>query len=382
MKILFIQTNYPNFLNSFYKKNNNLEKFSYKKIKRLWANEFFGSSNFYLKNLKRLGWTGNEIVLNDWVSQSLWMKEHGYEAKRKEIPFLNLLPLRLRNYLSADRWIKEFFFKQIKYYRPDVTYIHDLSVFTKKDLKKIKKFSRLVVGQIAYPLHINQNILKGYDLIISSLPNFVNKFKKMKIQSEYLRWCVEKTVPKIIGRKERKYDVVYVGGFTPHHSIGNKILEETAKKIKIDFWGYGENFLSPLSSIKKTFHGQAWGKDMYKIFSQSKIVINRHINISGKYANNMRMFDATAMGALLITDAKSNMNEFFKVGEEVVVYNNAKDLINKVKYYLAHKVKRQKIAKAGQNRTLKDHTYALRMKTLDKILRKFLIKRTHEKNYV
>jgi spore maturation protein CgeB len=229
----------------------------------------------------------------------------------------------------------------------------------------------LLVGQIASPLPSNEK-LKEYDLILTSFTHFVKIFRKMGITSEYLPWCVEGSIPKQIGKKERVYDVVYVGGLTPHHSHGNKILEDLARKIKVDFWGYGEKTLLPTSPIRKNFHGQAWGKEMYEIFAQSKIVINRHINVAGDYANNMRMFEATAMGALLITDAKKNMDEFFKVGKEVVTYQNSKDLIEKVKYYLKHDKEREKIAKAGQKRTLKDHTYDVRMKKLDKILRQYL----------
>ncbi len=372
MKILFVQTNYPKFLSNFYKNTKNIQRRSYKQTKVAWAKEFFGSSDFYLKNLHNLGWTGDEIILNDWNIQSKWMEEHNFKIRNSEAPFSKFMPPRIKNLFGLNGWMKEIFFKQVEYLMPDIVYLHDMTIFNEHDIEKIKKYAKLVVGQIAYPLPLNESILTSYDLIISSFPHFVRKFKKMGIKSEYLKWCVEKTIPSKIGKKKRIYDVSYVGGFTPHHSHGNKILETVAKEIKVDFWGYGDSFLSPLSSIKNNFHGEAWGKEMYEIFAKSKIVINRHINISKNYANNMRMFDATAMGALLITDAKSNMSEFFKVGTEVVVYKNAQDLIKKIKYYLNHPEGREKIAKAGQKRTLKEHTYRVRMNELDKILKKYI----------
>jgi len=111
---------------------------------------------------------------------------------------------------------------------------------------------------------------------------------------------------------------------------------------------------------------------MYKILAQSKIVINRHIDVAEDYANNMRMFEATGMGALLITDEKKNLPELFKVGKEVVTYKDSADLTEKIKYYLQHEDERQKIAKAGQKRTLTDHTYLKRMEELARIIKKYL----------
>ena len=86
----------------------------------------------------------------------------------------------------------------------------------------------------------------------------------------------------------------------------------------------------------------------------------------------MRMYEATLMGALLITDEKQNMNEFFDTHKEVVTYKDAEELLFKIRHYLKHEKERKRIAQAGQKRTLKDHIYKIRMKQLDTILRKYL----------
>jgi spore maturation protein CgeB len=44
------------------------------------------------------------------------------------------------------------------------------------------------------------------------------------------------------------------------------------------------------------------------------------------------------------------------------------DLVEKIRYYLAHEEERSAIAHAGQERTLKDHTYLQRMKELEQII--------------
>jgi len=51
---------------------------------------------------------------------------------------------------------------------------------------------------------------------------------------------------------------------------------------------------------------------MYNVLKNSKITLNNHIGIAGCFAGNMRLFEATGVGTLLITDWKTNLKEMFK----------------------------------------------------------------------
>lgn len=371
-KILFVQTNYPNFLTEFHNKIG--EKIlTYENMKRRWDKKWFGQANFYSGHLRPLGWQAKEVIVNDWIMQSRWAREHKLNITRENRGPLEGLPESIKNYLGLRSWVKRILFEQVKSFKPDVIYVHDLSLLNEADLGKLRQDGQLVVGQIACPLPINLGPLRKYDLIVSSFPHFVRLFRKMGIKSEYLRWCFEPEIARTIGRLPKKYGVVFVGGYSRYHSQGNKMLEVLAKNVKVDFWGYDEQTQSPTSAIRQYFHGRAWGRKMYEIFAQAKIVVNRHIDVAGSYANNMRMFDVTGMGSLLVTDDKKNMAEFFEVDREVITYKNTADLVKKVKYYLKHGLIRERIAKAGQKRTLKEHTYAVRMRELDKILRSYLV---------
>lgn len=86
----------------------------------------------------------------------------------------------------------------------------------------------------------------------------------------------------------------------------------------------------------------------------------------------MRLFEATGMGCLLITDKKVNNDDFFVVNKEIIEYSDPDDLVKKIKYYLKHDQKRITISRAGQRRTIKDHTYKMRMGQLNQILLKHL----------
>jgi spore maturation protein CgeB len=108
--------------------------------------------------------------------------------------------------------------------------------------------------------------------------------------------------------------------------------------------------------------------DMYRLLRRARIAVNRHIDTAEQFANNMRLFEATGVGAMLLTDAKANLPELFESGREVVTYSTAAELAEQVHYYLGHDEDRAAIAAAGQRRTLRDHGYDLRMVELAGIL--------------
>jgi SAM-dependent methyltransferase len=86
----------------------------------------------------------------------------------------------------------------------------------------------------------------------------------------------------------------------------------------------------------------------------------------------MRLFEATGCGALLVTDYKDNLNELFEIGKEVVAYRSPEECAALIKYYLAHPDEAREIAWAGQQRTLREHTYTARMEQTAEILRRHL----------
>ncbi len=74
-----------------------------------------------------------------------------------------------------------------------------------------------------------------------------------------------------------------------------------------------------------------------------------------------RNFEIPACGSLEITDDADALSDYYVDGEEIVMYNGVADLIKKIKYYLEHDTERERIARAGYERTLRDHTAQKRL---------------------
>lgn len=97
--------------------------------------------------------------------------------------------------------------------------------------------------------------------------------------------------------------------------------------------------------------------EMGKVYNRSKIVFNA--SISGDV--NMRVFEALAAGALLVTDRIGNgLADLFVEGEHYVGYSSLPEALDRIGYYLRNTSDRERIALVGQALVFARHTYAHR----------------------
>jgi hypothetical protein len=230
---------------------------------------------------------------------------------------------------------------------------------------------RLIVGQIASPLP-PKRFLGGYDLVLTSFPHFVSRLEAAGISSEYFRLGFDPRVASVFEGVSRDIDVSFVGGLARSHKNAIPLLEHLARHTPIRFFGYGAEGLPARSPIMEHYEKEVWGLEMYRVLARSKITVNRHIGVAQNYANNMRLYEATGMGALLLTEEKNNLRELFEPGKEVETYINAEEAVEKINSLLNKPRRLAEIASAGAARTLREHTYRARMTELLDILNKHL----------
>ena len=120
-----------------------------------------------------------------------------------------------------------------------------------------------------------------------------------------------------------------------------------------------------------------YGNDMLELLNKSKLLINSHIEDT-RYAGNMRLFEGTGMGCLVLTDNKIGLDKLFKINKQIVVYKNLVDLTSKIVFYLKNKKKLLLVAKNGYKKTNSKHNYKNRVKILDKLIKKNI--NSYEKN--
>lgn len=345
---VFLNTYYGAFLNSHYARQPQLHKAGYAEQKKALQGTFFGDSDFYSRGIVEAGWRADDMIINCLPLQKAWARENDFTGTDAEIVI-----------------------EQIRRLRPDVVYLQDLSVATREFLEVMRPHTTLIVGQIASPLPV-QTYGKGFDIIISSFPHFVKRFREMGITSYYQPLAFDPRVLGSLDTLRRDIGISFAGGISGVHGTGTQLLEYLASTTPIEFWGYGSSSLPPASPVRARHHGEVWGREMFQTLARSAITVNRHIDVAENYANNMRLFEATGCGALLITDYKDNLNELFEIGKEVVAYRSPEECAALISYFIAHPEEAAAIASAGQERTLRDHTYYKRMEQTAEIMERHL----------
>jgi len=387
---LIVHTDYAEFQRWLYGQHPGLEEQPYEVQLRTRNESLFGVADFYSSNLRKLGHEAYDVYANNEFMQKAWAREHGIQSNEpsgmtqsmqgalRQVrhvagqTFLRHIEPLFRPILSRQPpWFTETLAAQIKYYAPDVLLNQAMAGISTRFLKKIKPFIRLLVGQHAagpFPSLINW---RCYDLVVSSFPPTVELFRAKQIPAEVNRLGFEPRVLSCLEGAASNLDVTFIGSFYKVHSSRIALMENLCGQFgQTRVWGPTVDHLPSGSAIRKCYVRQAWGKEMYQILRNSKITLNHHGDV-GPYANNLRLYEATGVGTLLITDWKVNLHEMFEPGKEVVAYRTPEECAQLVEYYLKHDEEREAIAHDGQERTLREHTFYQRMQELVAILDRY-----------
>jgi len=393
MRFLILNTDYPEFLSSLYAQHPGLEQQPYERQMRVRTESLFGVADFYSSNLRKLGHEAWDIHANNEFMQKAWAREHGIpveaptpmlqrwlavlrHARRAaaRTPLRYLKPLLrpvLRAFDGQQAWFYGTLTAQIEHYRPDVLLNESMVGIGSVLLKEMKSYVRLLVGQHAATTLPDSEDWSVYDLVISSFPPTIDWFRRKGVRAALHRLGFEPRVLSYLQNGGKKIDVSFVGSFYSVHASRMALLESLCSRCPMMIWGPDPHRVGHDSLIRKCYAGQAWGRDMYQILYDSKITVNHHGDIA-PYANNMRLYEATGVGTLLVTDHKDNLGDLFALNREVISYRTPEECGDAIGYYLEHDEERRAIAQAGQKRTLSEHTYYQRMQELVQIVSKYL----------
>jgi spore maturation protein CgeB len=139
------------------------------------------------------------------------------------------------------------------------------------------------------------------------------------------------------GHSERRYEVV------------REILD-----LPLDIYGQWGRQVRKDPALRQRIRAKGvWGEALLRVLNRSKIVLNITGWDPARYpALNQRVFDVPATGAFLLTDYSPELEESYRLGEEIVCYRDAGELRDKARYYLAHDAERDVIARRGYAKAL------------------------------
>jgi glycosyltransferase involved in cell wall biosynthesis len=90
------------------------------------------------------------------------------------------------------------------------------------------------------------------------------------------------------------------------------------------------------------------------LYQRAKIGFNVHNR--GKYTvGSYRLYELPANGVMQISDGDEYLQSFFDVGSEIVGYQTADELIDRIRFYLANEGERTRIARNAYRRVMRNY---------------------------
>ena len=155
-------------------------------------------------------------------------------------------------------------------------------------------------------------------------------------------------------------DVVFIGGadadrFPLLRRIAD--LPGVALRLYGGYWGRDE-------VLRRAWRGFAVGRD-YRLAIGGTRVAPCLVRRANRDGHVMRTFELPACGAFMLAERTAEHLELFDEGVEIACFESADELVDKVRYYLAHDDERRRIAAAGHRRVVAGgHTYRDRLQQL------------------
>jgi spore maturation protein CgeB len=207
-------------------------------------------------------------------------------------------------------------------------------------------------------------IAPSYDYVFTASEKAISMYKEIGCEKvHFLPFACEPTVHKKSNLHDEKgvsnnLDVVFVGTYTQRRSKLIKALERAGVNVEVygPYWG--------LFKRGDNVHDGVYGPEMVRVFNAAKMVLNVHVDDDLPYKVNMRVFEATGCGTLLLTDEPYSLEKHFNIGSEIVVYGDESELIRAAKHYLNNNEEREDIGSRAQSRAYREHTYEGRVKSL------------------
>jgi hypothetical protein len=379
MRILVLNADYSRFLDWFYGRQPDLKTASYAEQMAARNGSLFGVADFYSRNFAGLGHTAAEIHVNNPWLQSAWAREHGLGVavaepshegggrsipgwlQRAVAPFKPMLrPLARKVGLSPklDTAAETVLLAQIEAFKPDLILNQDAFHVDSALMRRIKGIGKpILLGQVGIAPSRGED-WAVYDLMLSQLAATVELFRRAGVRAEVNHLAFEPAALDALPAKPAQdIDISFVGTVSPDHKQRIALLEAVAQRHELALFGNPPRTLPASSPLHRCFRGEVWGADMYQALRRSRITLNSHIDMAGREAGNMRLFEATGVGAFLLTDFKDNLHTLFAPEREVAAWRSVDECLSAIAHYLSDGGTRTAIANAGQARTLAQHTY-------------------------
>lgn len=400
---------YPLYLQEFFDRHPTLPDEPFAVQQAALFGDMFHTADFYSLALQKLGYETDDVVPNAECIQKRWAEENNIDY-------------------DPDNWEIDLLIARVKAFKPDVLSTINYGLFKADFIQRLREECpsiRLVMRWVGSPFS-DLSVFSAYDLVITNIPDVVSTLAEAGYpQAHHVDHAFEPDILNHIDTtRAPDVDFTFTGSVWKGrrlHGEREALLLELIRTTGLQMWvmtpqmpslaeqfewnarqalydgvqlarkvGVPDGLLNRLPVTNKVMrwpvrpmddlpfvhptiikHAQPplFGLAMFQRLHDSRVVLNNHIDLSSNNASNMRLFEATGVGTCLLTDWKDNLSRLYEPDYEVVTYRSPAEAAEKARYLLDHEEERRKIAEAGQQRTLRDHTVFQRAQQIDALIR-------------
>jgi hypothetical protein len=402
MRLFRLSTAYPDYLKGFYQRRPDLARRPWAEQRQALDRDAFGWADAWSRALAPRGYEVMEAYLNAELLQRAWARE--FAPNRSAAPLPAIAAAQIRAFAPEVLWFDHHDARLLALIRAEAPSI------------------RRVLGWSGSAIPAG-HAWAAMDVVLSCAPESVTWFRAQGLRAEQLHHAFDPDVSDRLVTRPATLDVSFVGQFSREHRFHlgrERVLEAVLGDCPVAVFGpapehgagaaaralarravgmaYGvlrglgapERALGRVPLLRRApgWRGRApgslsprvrsalqpprFGLDLFQTLQDSRITLNIHADSSPRFASNMRLFEATGVGTCLLTDWKENLSELFEPDREVATYRDAAECVARIRGLLDRPDQRQAIARAGQARTLAQHTFAHRAVRLDAIIREAL----------
>jgi hypothetical protein len=251
---------------------------------------------------------------NDDRLQMLWAQEQG---------------------LNTDD-LEQILLAQIEHHRTEVFYNLDPMRYSSVFIRKLPGCVKTSICWRAAPS--GSADFTEYDLVVCNFPSMLETWRQKGCSVAFFFPAHDPAMDVYAGSRSDDLDVIFVGGFSRHHIVRSEALKAVASTAGIRARFHLEdsrltrlaNFLRFIPKLGSYRHpkeiravraGPLYGRKLYAALAGARIAFNGSIDMAGADRGNMRCFEATGCGAVLLTDA-GRFPEGFVDGETMVTYSS------------------------------------------------------------
>ncbi len=284
---------------------------------------------------------------------------------------------------GKETWRSDIVDAQIRHFKPDVIFSDNFAQLPKALLEDRNRypFVRLLAAQQGFPMFFDE--LRSADVVFTCCPSLKRIFRFNGVNAEHVNYSFDPGVLHAAPDKTAAHGFVFSGhsgyGLNWHHRTRYTLLRYLLEHSALECWlterdmTLNPHMESPLAELfPHRVQSPVFGLDMYRLFRSAQVVLNMHTDATYGHAGNMRLYEATGVGACLLTNHALNIHELFEPDVEVVTYRSAEECAEKAAWLLEHPETCEAIGARAAQRVQREHLASHRAAQLFGLLRERL----------